>query len=480
MWFIGRKQELRKLKDLSQLQRPILAVIMGRRRIGKSRLAEEFSRGKIFLPFSGLAPVPHMSAQDQRDAFARKFCEHFKLPPLTFLDWSDAFAHLSEHLTDKPTVILFDEMSWMGAKDHTFISKLKVWWDLTLQRYPNVFLIFCGSVSTWIEENILNSTAFFGRVSIQINLEDLSLPECYEFLKQIGFKGSTHDIVKILSVTGGIPWYLEQIEPNKTADENLKDLCFKKNGLLVNEIDKVFHDLFSDRGAIYKEIVHILSKGMRSREEIRTELNYAKSGSLSDHLKALIISGFVSQHYDWSLKTGKMGKKSLYRLSDNYLRFFIKYIEPNLPKVNTNSFRDLSLSQLPGWESMMGFQVENMLLKNRHLILKALDIQSSDIVAENPYIQRPLARQRGCQIDYLIQTHMNNLFVCEFKFKRGEIGLEIIDEMKEKIGRFSKPRGYGIAPVLIHIGGVTESVYDKRYFYRIIDIADFLEGGPVS
>ena len=475
MRFIGRKQELRKLKDLERSQRPVLAVIMGRRRIGKSRFAEEFGKGKIFLPFSGLAPTPHMTDQDQRDAFARKFSEHFKLPPLTFLDWSDAFAHLSDHLTDKPTVILFDEMSWMGAKDHTFIPKLKVWWDLTLQKYPNLFLIFCGSVSTWIEENILNSTAFFGRVSIQINLEDLSLPECNEFLKQTGFKGSPYDIVKILSVTGGIPWYLEQVNPQKTADENLKDLCFKKNGLLVNEIDRIFHDLFSDRGSIYKEIVHILSKGMRDREQIRAELNYARSGSLSDYLKALITSGFVSQHYNWSLKTGKAGKKSLYRLNDNYLRFFIKYIEPDLPKINRGNYGELSLTQLPGWEPMMGFQVENMLLKNRHLLLRALDIPPSEVVADNPYIQRPLARQKGCQIDYLIQTRMNNLFICEFKFKRREMGLEIIEKMKEKISTFSSPRGYGIAPVLVHIGGVTASVYDERYFYRILDIADFLE-----
>jgi len=476
MKFIGRKEELKKLHDLSQPQRPILAVIMGRRRIGKSRLVEEFSKGKIFLPFSGLAPTPTISDQDQRDAFARKFAEHFKLPPLTFLDWSDAFAHLSNHLTDKPTVILFDEMSWMGAKDHTFIPKLKVWWDLTLQKYPNVFLIFCGSVSTWIEENILNSTAFFGRVTLQINLEDLTLPECNEFLKEVGFKGSVHEIITILSVTGGIPWYLEQINPHKTADLNLKNLCFNKNGLLVNEIDKVFHDLFSDRGTIYKEIVHILSKGMRDREQIRVELNYAKSGSLSSHLKVLITSGFVSQHYDWSLKTGKLGKKSLYRLSDNYLRFYIKYIEPNIPKINTNSYREWSLSQLPGWESMIGFQVENMILKNRQLLLKALDIPQSDIVADNPYIQRALARQKGCQIDYLIQTHMKNLFVCEFKFKRRELGLEIIDQVKDKIKRFSRPRGYGVAPVLIHIGGVTSSVYDDHYFYRIVDIADLLDG----
>lgn len=477
MKFIGRKRELQKLRDLSQAQRPILAVVMGRRRIGKSRLIEEFSKGKVFLPFTGLPPTPQMTEQMQRDAFASKFAEHFKLPPLTFTDWSDAFAHLSMKLTDEPTVILFDEMSWMGAHDHTFIPKLKVWWDLTLQKFPKLYLIFCGSVSTWLEENIIKSTAFFGRISLQIDLEDLSLPECYEFLQQGGFKGSMYDIIKILSVTGGIPWYLEQIKPHMTADENLKALCFLKNGLLVTEFDRIFNDLFSARGTIYKEIVGVLSKGMLSRVQIRNELNYSNSGVFSSHLKSLMISGFVTEHYGWSIKTGSLGKMSLYRLSDNYIRFFLKYIEPNLNKINANGYQDVSLNQLPGWDAIMGFQVENMLLKNRDLLIKALGISPADVIADNPYLQRAKARQDGCQIDYLVQTTLNNLFVCEFKFKRREIGMEVIDEVKEKVKRLVIPRGFGVAPVLVHIGGVTASVYDERYFYRIIDMADLIEGG---
>lgn len=474
MKFIGRRRELQKLQDLSRANRPILAVVMGRRRVGKSRLVEEFAKDKIFLPFSGLPPTSKMTAQAQRDAFAAKLAEHFKIPPLTFNDWSDAFAHLAQHLTNKPTVILLDEMSWMGAKDHTFIPKLKVWWDLTLQKYPNLFLVFCGSISTWIEKNILNSTAFFGRISLQIDLEDLTLPECYEFLQQAGFKGSIYDIIKIISVTGGIPWYLEQIRPHKTADENLRDLCFTKNGLLVTEFDRVFNDLFSRRGAVYRSIVQILSKGMRSRSQIREELGYSQGGALSKHLKALITSGFISQHYEWSIKTGSLKKKHLYRLSDNYLRFFIKYIEPNIDKINTNSYQDINLNQLPSWESIVGLQVENMLLKNRSLLIKSLGISPVDIVADNPYVQKTKTRQTGCQIDYLIQTSLHNLFVCEFKFRRSELGLEIIDEVKEKVKRLVVPKRYGIAPVLVHSGGVTSNVYDENYFYRIIDMYDLL------
>lgn len=470
--FVGRDIELQRLEDLSKSGQACLVVIKGRRRIGKSRLAEEFGKDKIFLPFSGLAPVKGVTAQDQRDAFARELAALFRLPPFTFKDWSDGFAHLTKNLTTKPTVILLDEISWMGSKDPTFVSKLKVWWDLVLQNHPFVVLILCGSISTWIDKNIINNTAFFGRVSLYLELTELSIPQCRELLNLRGFKGSDHDFFKILCVTGGIPWYLEQIQTHQTADENIKRLCFEKNGLLVHEFDRIFNDLFSSRGEIYKKIITTLSQGMKTRSLLQKTIGYAPSGTLSHHLKALEICGFVSKHPEWSLKTCKPGKNTLYRLSDNYLRFYIHYIEPNLSKIEQGLFVEVSLSSLPGIEPMLGFQLENLLLKNRLLLYRALGIHPQDVAMDNPYMQKASGRKKGCQIDYLIQMLSKILFVCEFKMRRREIGLEVVDTMKGKIASLAVPKGFGIAPVLFHLGPVSDALLASRYFYRILDIAE--------
>jgi AAA+ ATPase superfamily predicted ATPase len=470
--FVGRNNELRRLEDLLKSGRACLVVLKGRRRIGKSRLAEEFGKNKVFLPFSGLAPVKGVTAQDQRDAFTRELATLFNIPPFFVTDWSDAFAHLSKYLTDKPTVILFDEISWMGSKDPTFTSKLKVWWDLVLQNHPSIVLILCGSISTWIDKNIINSTAFFGRVSLYLELTELSIPQCRELLNLQGFKGSDLDFFKILSVIGGVPWYLEQIQAHQSADENIKRLCFEKNGLLVHEFDRIFNDLFSSRGEIYKKIITSLSQGMKDRALLQKALAYSPSGTLSHHLKALEICGFVSRHPDWSLKTGKPGKLTLYRLSDNYLRFYIHYIEPNLTKIEQGAFSEVPLSSLPGWEPMLGFQLENLLLKNRPRLFQALGIHAQDVVIDNPYAQRASGRKKGCQIDYLIQTHSNVLFVCEVKMRRRELGVEVIDAMKTKIDSLAIPKGFGISPVLFHLGPISDALLSSRYFYRIIDIAD--------
>ncbi len=117
-------------------------------------------------------------------------------------------------------------------------------------------------------------------------------------------------------------------------------------------------------------------------------------------------------------------------------------------------------------------QLENILLKNRKLIYKALGIHPQDVAIDNPYMQKSTKRKNGCQIDYLIQMRSNTLYVCEVKMRRREIGLEVIDEMKSKISSLALPKGFGIAPVLLHLGPVSDALLSSNYFYRIIDIAD--------
>ena len=472
--FIGREPELHQLQALHKHKRAVIAVIKGRRRIGKSQLALEFAKGQRLLSFSGLAPVKAMNAQMQRDAFARQLAQQLQQPLMSFMDWSDAFNMLSYHLDDQPTVILFDEISWLAAKDPTFIPKLKVWWDLDLSMRSKVILIFCGSVSTWIEKNILNSTAFFGRITLILNLLPLNLAESHTLLRRLGFKGSAYEVFKLLAVMGGVPWYLEQVLPDEMADQAIKRLCFEKDALLLTEFDRIFHDLFNKRADIYKEILELLVSGSKTLSILREELNYAPSGTLSLLIKHLITSGFVQSYEQYSLKTGALLKQTLYRIDDPYIRFYLKYMAPNLRKIEHGFYQDLVLNQLPGFDSMMSLQVESLLLQNRSQVLKAMGVSPMDVVFDNPYQQKSTDKQTGCQIDYLVQTRTQNVWICEFKFRRNPLELSIIEEVQEKIKRLSLPRGFAAVPVLFHLSGVSEAVEEANYFYRLIDISNFL------
>lgn len=471
--FVGRTQELARLNALYRKKTPNLVVVKGRRRVGKSRLINFFAStnktGKLW-DFAGLAPQDGIDAQSQRDHFARQLAAHIQSPPFTFQDWTDAFAHLSSY-TQPGDIILLDEISWMGTKDPSFIPKLKIWWDK--QQQP-ITAVFCGSISTWIEENILKSTAFFGRINLTITLEPLSIPDANQLLISSGFQGSDYDTYKLLSILGGIPWYLEQVTPGQTANALIKQLCFEKDGLLTLEFDRIFHDLLNGKGALYKKILDSLKKGMTTLAEVRKTIEFPHSGTLSKLMDHLIVAGFVEKQTLWSFKTHKPLKQSLYRISDPYMRFYLKLIEPQRNKIDLNGFQDADIANLPEFDAHIGLQLEQLLLQNRNILCNAIGMHPADILANGPFRQSKTTTRAGCQIDYLVQTTTNNLFICECKFKRRELGVDVISEMQEKIDALKIPKGFAAIPVLFHIGGVSTNLATSNYFYRIIDIADFL------
>lgn len=473
--FLGRETELHELNKLLKKNSASLIVIQGRRRIGKSRLAEEFAKTHKFLQFSGIPATEKTTQQSQLDEFARQLSIQTTLPEITADDWGKLFLLLSEQTKTGRVIILLDEITWMGSKDPDFLGKLKNAWDLYFKKNPKLILILCGSISAWIEKNILSSTGFLGRVSYRLNLEELPLKECKHFWGKVGTSISAYEKLKVLAVTGGIPRYLEELKPALSAEENIKDLCFTKGAPLLNEFNEMFSDLFSNRSATYKKIIHVLSAAPLEIKEICNELDIERSGFISEYLDDLVKSGFVTRDYTWSVKTGEASRLSHFRLSDNYIRFYLRYIDKNFEKIKNGDFTFKALSLLPNWKSIMGLQFENLVLKNRGYIKKCLGLKPEEIISDNPFFQRKTARNPGCQIDYLLQTTFKTLYVCEIKFRDQPIGLEAVHEMQAKIAAFKTPQGFSSRAVLIHVNGVTDNVIESQFFSAIINFGELLK-----
>lgn len=472
--FIGREKELQSLNDLFDKKTASLVVIKGRRRIGKTRLIEEFAKGKKFFRFIGLAPTEGVTAQSQRDEFSLHLSQQTGLPDIKVDDWSKLFALLAEKTKSGQFIILLDEITWMAHDDPTFLSKLKNAWELYFSKNPRIILILCGSISAWIEKNILSSTGYFGRISKKITLHELPIHKCNQLLESVGFKFSAYEKFLILSVTGGVPWYIELVDRKYSALDNIKSLCFDPDGILVDEHKYIFHDLFGSRSSIYEKITQYLAKQTSEFSDLAKGIDYSNSGTLSEYLDELIESGYVSRHFSWEFKTGKEKSTSIYRLADNYLRFYYRYILPKLPQILMDQYRDVSITALPAWNTIMGFQFETLVLNNRRLIQKELRVSPEDIIVDNPYYQRKSKRGPGCQIDYLIQTRTNTLFVFEIKFSRRPITKSIIKEVQKKIESLVIPRNFACVPVLIHVNGVDDEVVESEFFYKIIDFAEIL------
>lgn len=473
--FIGRKKELEQLKRLLNKNISQLIVIKGRRRIGKSRLLSEFGKsiGKTYI-FSGLPPQKGITAEDQRKEFARQLSVHFGLIGLDISDWGNLFWHLAQQTAKERTLIVLDEISWMAHDDPTFLPKLKVAWDLYFTQNPQLIMALCGSISTWIEQNILSSTGFMGRQALVMSLDELPLSDCVEFWNRNNHI-SPQEKLLMLSVTGGVPRYLEAIDTKLSAEQNIKDLCFAKEGILFSEFDQIFSDLFSKQKDLYQTIIENLASGPLEAKTLFDRIGFSGSGNDYEHIEILEKTGFLARDYTWNINQKKLSKLSQCRLRDNYCRFYLKYILPNRHKILKNGFSDVHLASFPEWSIIIALQVENLILHNRHLIQKRLGISAQEIICDNPYFRHSTTRKPGCQIDYLIQTRFNTLYLCEIKFSKNPVQKDVIEEIEQKIKRLTVPKNFSIRPVLIHCNSVSDIIEESGFFSEIINFTDFLQ-----
>lgn len=470
--FIGRRVEMSRLKGLLSKRSASLVVVRGRRRIGKSRLLAEFGKGMTSFFFSGMPPVQGTTARAQREEFARQM-EKMGIPGVQPDDWGNLFWHLSKASHQGRTLIVLDEISWMGGKDPLFLGKLKIAWDMYFSKNSKLIVALCGSISSWIEENILSSTGFVGRVTLDLTIEELPLNVCSAFWHPKQDRITSYEKFKVLSVTGGVPLYLEQIQPHLSAEQNIQELCFSRGGLLVREFNEIFSDLFSKKSQSYKELISSLADSPKEAAKMCQERGKSRGGLRSMHLEDLMTAGFIQRDFTWQIENGKERKLSRYRLSDNYIRFYLKYIAPNLSSIKKGSFQ-VSFAKFPSWESTMGLQFENLVLHNWKTVWHLLGISPEEVVMDGPFFQNRTTRQEGCQIDYMIQTRFETLYLCEIKFSKYPIGKSIIEEIEEKRKRLKTPRAFSIRPVLIHVNGVDETVLESGYFDRVIDFSELL------
>ena len=474
--FVGRQDQLSLLDSLWHKPKASLVTCRGRRRIGKSTLVEEFARrskARLFR-FEGLAPRKGMTNSRQLAEFAAQLALQTREPEFRFRHWTEAFSTLAAKIPQSGrSVLLLDEISWMGKYDPDFPGQLKIAWDQFFHAKSNLVVVLCGSVSAWIAENILDNTAFVGRDSLDIVLPELPLAQCAAFWGIRGGRVPTREKLDVLSVTGGVPKFLEDINPALSAEENVRRLCFLPEGPLFREFETSFADVFGATAARKKALLRALSgKGLTASEAARAS-GMAANGTLSKTLDELVLAGFLSADTGLNPETGRTSGRTIYRLRDNYTRFYLKYVEPNAEAIRAGAFRFASLGQLPGWPTILGLQFENLVLADIPALLPLVGFDRALLRSAAPWRNARTARGRGCQIDLLLQAPRS---VCVVEIKRRErIGEEVADEVQAKVSALGVPRGTTIRTALIYEGDLSPRVEADGYFDFLVPAEKLLE-----
>ena len=470
--FFGREYYLDRLKSL--LSRPVPSVVTcrGRRRNGKSTLFEEFARrnGCHFIKIEGLPPQDNVKDADQRASFGQQLAAQTRCEDSVPSNWLNAFIRLAGQIRDDGwTVVLLDEISWMGGKAPDFPGELKVAWDNYFRKHDRLVLVLCGSVSRWITDNIVKSTGFVGRRSLNFVLPELPLRDAVRFWGDKLADTSTRDILDTLAVTGCVPKYLEEMDFSLSVAENLRRTCFSPDGYLFEDFEDIFSRVFGRSAQRKRQILGALSEGPKTVSETARAMGIDRSGPLADELKELDTAGFVAQDRGVNPETGRPALEIRYRLKDCYTRFYLHYIEPVRERVEKGLFSSAQFDSIHGWDTMLGLQFETLVQNNFRELLPSLGLGNANIISAGPYSRRG-KRGEGCQIDLLFQTDFS-AYAVEIK-RRKNIGLEIIDEVSKKLSRFPRRENVTLRKALVYDGNLSPSVEERRYFDAIIPARD--------
>ena len=427
---VGRLREQAILKEVFENKKSELIALYGRRRIGKTYLVREFYKQSIVFEVTGLFGA---SLQDQISNFTKEIRKRSRrtlrdLPK----NWLEVFSIFEMYLDTLPKgkkkVIFIDEFPWMATAKSKFLMAFENFWNTYCTKRNDLIVVICGSAASYMVQKIIkNKGGLHNRISRKIRLLPFNLSETEQFLIKKGLKFTRYDVIQIYMALGGVPQYLEKLSKGLSVSQNIDKLCFGKDGLLNDEFNQLFISLFENSERHIKIIKTLASsnKGL-TRNELIVKSKLPSGGDFSLKLEELVESGFVTDYPFYQNKR----QLTLYRLSDEYSRFYLKFIAFN-KNGGEGTWQKLSTSQ--SFQSWSGFVFETLCLKHILQIKKALRI---DII----YTHETCWFNENAQIDLLIDRADNVMNICEMKFYNSPF---IIDKkyyfnLKNKISELQK------------------------------------------
>ncbi|MGS2725868.1 AAA family ATPase [Psychroserpens sp. BH13MA-6] len=405
---IGRESQLKLLAEALDSNKSELVVVYGRRRVGKTFLIREAYKKQIVFEISG---IPDGSYKDQLSNFHNVLCRldaAFKDEP-TPENWLDAFALLSDYLDSLKgsgkKVVFIDEFPWMYTRRSKFVQLFGHFWNSYGSKRKDLIVVVCGSAASFMVNRVINDRkGLHNRITIPMRLLPFNLYETELFLKSKKVHLDRYSYLQLYMAIGGIPHYLDKIQSGDSVAMAIDRLCFQENGILVNEFNQVFVSLFDDSDN-HMNIVKALSKSQSgmSRDDLVKSTPMSSGGTLTTTLLELSESGFISEYQPYSNKK----KETLYRLTDEYSIFYLKFIKNNKGR----SWKTLYTSR--SYSSWSGFAFETLCLKHVQQLLKGLGISGIEV-------QSSSWRNDKAQIDLLIDRSDRSVNLCEMKFSERE------------------------------------------------------------
>jgi AAA+ ATPase superfamily predicted ATPase len=417
---IGREDEKEILNEIITSNKAEFVAVYGRRRVGKTYLVKNLisEHSCLFFHVTGI----------QKASMAKQLEEFVKQIGVTFYQgaallprkrWWDAFEDLTQAISKIPrseqVVLFLDELPWMSTPRSHLLTALEFYWNRYWVFDSRIKLIICGSATSWIIEKIINNRGgLHNRVTRTIHLQPFSLGETRQFLKAHHIHLEHRQILDLYTVFGGIPLYWSYVRKGHSAHQCIDELCFQRDGALVQEFERLFSSLFQDPKP-YIDLIRIIANHRYGivQADLLAKAKISAGGNTTRRLHQLEETGFITSLVPY----GHKDKGVYYIIDDEYSLFYLQWIEPNLNAISKKAKNRgfwLSLSQRPTWKTWSGLSFEAICYKHIDQIRMALKLDPGSIASTWRYVPRNKAEE-GAQIDLLFDRPDGSITICEIK-----------------------------------------------------------------
>lgn len=469
--FIGRQYELNQLGKISHKNESAIIVTHGRRRVGKTELLEQAYRNRNVLKFEG---IEGMSQKEQLKHVMWQFSEYSSNPLLARVvvtSWTEFFKLIADEVKQGVWTLYFEELQWLAGYSDRFIAELKFFWDNYFRHNHQLIMILCGSSPSFMIDKVLHSKSLYNRSVHEIALREFNLAEIARFLS----KKSNREVMDAYLSVGGIPEYLKWVKTESSVFTSLCQNAFTANSFFSHEYERIFtSSLAANRN--YQKIIEFLSRQKHTnRNQILKHLKLKSGGTLTNLLTDLEICGFIKRYTPYNLNSSS--RLARYSISDQYLQFYFKFIQPIADDIDEGNFNQNPMSavntaSLGKW---LGFAFERMCRNKHRLIAKILGFESVRYRSGTFFNRATDQQQPGYQLDLLFERDDRVITVCEVKYLQSKVTAKVIEEFEQKLALFPNSKINSIHKVLITSQGAADSLINKGYFDRIVTLDDIFQ-----
>jgi AAA+ ATPase superfamily predicted ATPase len=476
---IGRESALTTLKQAQQSGKAELVIVLGRRRVGKTFLIEQFIASEHLpcLAFVGQRNTSDVLQRVEACTVLQEFSKTFgtnkeqKNEVSKKLPWRDIFAEITsiaERQPQKQLVVFFDEFPWLARRRSSFLKAFDYVWNKKWSKFPNLKIIVCGSATSWLLEKFLGDKGgLHNRNTRRISLSPFSLKEAEQYLKYNGFKYSRKQIIEITLALGGIPYYLNWLRPEESPAQNINRLLNTNHAELALEYQFLLQALFRD-DKDQDKVLSTLAKHRQglSRQDLLLQSGIEEGEHAQNLLNELVACSFVAKYIPFSRKK----RDSYYRLLDEYVLFYKYWIEQERSQALVQQKdRWLKVITSARYYSWAGCSFETLCQREVNAILDHLKISGMQVNVSNWR-----SKEGDAQVDLVLDRADGIVNLVEIKYTTSplEIDQTLIRKVKEREAKFiqSNKIKKNVSTILISAAGVSNVGLAQEVFSATLDL----------